>query len=1036
MTEDKDAELFRFEVDRGLKLRRTRLDKDTELFRFEVDGMDRDTFHVLSFRGAEALSSLFSFDIELVSKDISLDLEDLLASDAKLTIKRGGDLPDAVFAGRPAAARQTGNFGEYAYYSVTLRPAFWKFTQLVQSAIFLNKTAPETADELISEERGFPLNFEMRLTAEYPKQEFAMQHEESVYDYIAWRMEQQGAYFYFAPDGDKVIFSDSPQSHDGSAGTIYYSPATGLEGDKTGEVATAFSLCQTPLPARVVVRSYSWKNPNVPIVAEAEVSPRGFGDVYLAHEPAETYADAQRIAEIRAEELKCRSKIYSGVSASPLVRPGAVFTLDRHYNEKFNRDYMVTEVTHEGAQEAFISMGLGIPIRGAVEHLFYRNEFRCIESDTPYRPERKAPRAKITGVMRAFVDGAGSGARAETDEYGRYKLIFPFDISGRKGGNGSCWIRMSQQQAGPDSGLALPVQPGVEALVSFEEGDPDRPYISGVLASGETGSIYGSGNQNISGLRTAGGNQITINDEDNKQGIAMMMPTGSGIMMSAGSSDLTVNATDTALAASSTCSTDLAGVMKTNLCGFRSLTCSTSDPKSLMTWASTCSSVGTMLYDLLSTLSKKYSGDTSNRLSWSAGGVKDAMLVLDLLLQTISMRGAQSSYNMSMTVKDDSTATSLVQAKAGIPEMLGLVASLLLRLCSTGIDTANAFVMKPAGKDDEGNDLYYDKDLNKVSKAAAQRSYTTSSAAALLPELTSIIVTMIAACKQEQKLGGISLNAVKENINLNAGTSVTAHADGSILLHAGALPAVGAPLNNAPALVGTDGVHAALKHADIKGAAHWGVGRDAAHEIAEDIINTDYNFLRSAQKIDLNGQHLKSIASMSELIYDRSTDSVSISKRDKVDYADNRVIARGGSEGATMSLKQKQLLGYTPSDGEIKIGTVTGNYPRQADTVTDNELSGVIARNNIAKLQFKDISTVELENNSAVIQIKDGSQLEMNRGEACLWAETVQIGNTTGTRHKITVSQSGIVLSGLKVDGSKLSSGQTLQIDGNLIRIG
>ena len=977
--------------------------KYTELFRFEAEGMDRDAFHVLSFRGTEALSSLFSFDVELVSKNMSLDLEELLAGNAKLTIKRGGGFPDAVFAGRPAAARQTGSFGEYAYYSVTLRPAFWKFTQLVQSAIFLNKTAPETVDELISGERGFPLSFEMRLTAEYPKQEFAMQHEESVYDYIAWRMEQQGAYFYFAPDGDKVIFSDSPQSHDGSAGTIYYSPATGLEGDKTGEVATAFSLCQTPLPARVVVRTYSWKNPNAPVVAEAEVSPRGFGDVYLAHEPAETQADARRIAEIRAEELKCRAKIYGGVSASPLMRPGAVFTLDRHYNEKFNRDYMVTEVTHEGAQEAFISMGLGIPIRGAVEHLFYRNEFRCIESDTPYRPERKAPRAKITGVMRAFVDGAGSGARAETDEYGRYKLIFPFDISGRKGGNGSCWIRMSQQQAGPDSGLALPVQPGVEALVSFEEGDPDRPYISGVLASGETGSIYGSGNQNISGLRTAGGNQITINDEDNKQGISMMMPTGSGIMMSAGSSDLAVNATDTAVAATSTCSTDLAGVLKTNLCGFRSVTCSTSDPKSLTTWASTCSAVGTMCSDTLSTLSKAFSGDTSNRLSWSAGGVKDAMLVLNLLLQTINMgMGAQSSYNMAMTVKDDSTATSLVQAKAGIPEMLGLVSSLLLRLYSAGIDTANAFAGEPAGYDEDGNELRYDKDLNKVSKAAAQRSYTTSSAAALLPELTSIIVTMIAACKQESKLGGISLNAVKENVNLNAGTSVTAHADGSILLHAGALPAAGAPLNNTPTLAGTDGVHAALKSADIKGPAHWGVGLDAAHGIAEDVIDKDYNFLCTDQKVNLNAQRLKSIASISELIYDRSTDSVSISKRDRVDYADNRVIARGGSKGATMSLKQKQWLGYTPSDGKVKIGTVTGNYPTQADTVTDDEFSGMIADSICATLQYNATSMMAVADNYAGISVhNDAASLAFADDKATMEATTVEIKTKSGRAHTL-----------------------------------
>lgn len=596
---------------------------------------------------------------------------------------------------------------------------------------------------------------------------------------------------------------------------------------------------------------------------------------------------------------------------------------------------------------------------------------------------------------------------------------------------------MSQQQAGPDSGLALPVQPGVEALVSFEEGDPDRPYISGVLASGETGSIYGSGNQNISGLRTAGGNQITINDEDNKQGISMMMPTGSGIMMSAGSSDLAVNATDTAVAATSTCSTDLAGVLKTNLCGFRSVTCSTSDPKSLTTWASTCSAVGTMCSDTLSTLSKAFSGDTSNILSWSAGGVKDAMLVLNLLLQTINMgMGAQSSYNMAMTVKDDSTATSLVQAKAGIPEMLGLVSSLLLRLYSAGIDTANAFAGEPAGYDEDGNELRYDKDLNKVSKAAAQRSYTTSSAAALLPELTSIIVTMIAACKQESKLGGISLNAVKENVNLNAGTTVTAHAGGSILLHAGELPTVGAPLNNTPALAGTDGVHAALKSADIKGPAHWGVGLDAAHGIAEDVIDKDYNFLCTDQKVNLNAQRLKSIASISELIYDRSTDSVSISKRDKVDYADNCVIARGGSKGATTCLQQNQWLGYAPSAGEAKLGVATGNYPAQAGTVTDNELSGVIAKNNSTKLQFKDISAVELENNSVIAEVKNGAQLEMNKDEASLWAGTVRIGNTTGTKHKIVVSQSGIVLSGLNVNGSKLSSNQPLQISGSLIKIG
>ena len=607
----------------------------------------------------------------------------------------------------------------------------------------------------------------------------------------------------------------------------------------------------------------------------------------------------------------------------------------------------------------------------------------------------------------------------------------------RSGGSASCWIRMSQQQAGPDSGLALPVQPGVEALVSFEEGDPDRPYISGVLANGETGSIYGSGNQNISGLRTAGGSQITINDEDKKQGIAMLTPSGSGVMMSAGSSDLKVDATDTALHATSTCSTDLAGVIKTNLCGFRNLTCSTTDPKSLATWAATCSSAGTMVSDTLSSLSKAFSGDTSNSLSWGAEGTKDAMLVLNLILQTINIgKAPQSAYNMAMTVKDDGTATSLIQAKAGALEILGLVSTLLLRLYSFGADLGEAFVVQPAGKDAEGNELYYDKNYNKVSKAAAQRSYTTTAAAALIPELTSFIVMLVALAKQEKKLGGISLNAVQANVNLNAGTSVTANAAGSILLHAGQLPTAGGVLSNAAGLGDIDSVRAALKAKDLKGPGHWGVGGSSSDGgVAFGVLTEDLSFLQRDQGMSVGGSSTN-IAAISDTIYSRAKNSVSLSEADSVDYADKRVFIRGGSEGATLSLKQQQWLGYTPSDGKVKIGTVTGNYPTQADTVTDDEFSGMIADSICATLQYNDASMMALTNNYAGIQIKAGSQLEMNKDEANLWAKTIRVGSTAGSKHKITVSESGIVLCGLNVNGSRLSSNDPLHIDGQLIKIG
>ena len=77
-----------------------------------------------------------------------------------------------------------------------------------------------------------------------------------------------------------------------------------------------------------------------------------------------------------------------------------------------------------------------------------------------------------------------------------------------------------------------------------------------------------------------------------------------------------------------------------------------------------------------------------------------------------------------------------------------------------------------------------------------------------------------------------------------------------------------------------------------------------------------------------------------------------------------------------------------------------------------------------------------LTNNYAGIQIKAGSQLEMNKDEANLWAKTIRVGSTAGSKHKITVSESGIVLCGLNVNGSRLSSNDPLHIDGQLIKIG
>lgn len=416
----------------------------TERFRFFSPVQTEKPFHVVRFSGVEGLHRLFDFHIDLVSADAAVDTGKLLAAPCRFEVLRDGDAAPAVFSGYPACVEQRGFFSGYAWYAVHLRPAFWKLSQIRQSAIFLNKNLEDVLRELMQSQPFFQFPHEFRLMAQdYPRPEFAMQYQESLYDYMCWRMEEQGAYFYCEEkDGtDTVIFADTPQSHSAEhAPRLRYAPASGLEGERREEVIVSFSLAQTPLPRRVALRSYDWRNPNRPVVGIADVDTDGLGDVYLSNEYVDNDAEATRLATIRAQELRCRGRLFHGTSSVPVLRPGRIFRLDGHYNDAFNRDYLVTEITHEGRQDAYLSLGLGIPLQDADEHLYYRNTFTCMEADIPYRPARTAPRNHISGVLRAFVAGDGSGARAEMDNYGRYKLHFPFDISGRTGGNGSCWI--------------------------------------------------------------------------------------------------------------------------------------------------------------------------------------------------------------------------------------------------------------------------------------------------------------------------------------------------------------------------------------------------------------------------------------------------------------------------------------------------------------------------------------------------------------------------------------------------------------------
>jgi hypothetical protein len=158
------------------------------------------------------------------------------------------------------------------------------------------------------------------------------------------------------------------------------------------------------------------------------------------------------------------------------------------------------------------------------EHGDYKNTFHMIPSKTQYRPLVTLDRNRIDGTIRASIDATGSGKYAELDEHGRYKVEIPFDEKRRQEGKASAWLRMSQPHAGEKEGMHFPLHKGTEVLVSFLNGDPNRPIIVNAIPNADTKNVVFDKNQSMHVISTRGDNYFEMEDKEKALGILMSTP--------------------------------------------------------------------------------------------------------------------------------------------------------------------------------------------------------------------------------------------------------------------------------------------------------------------------------------------------------------------------------------------------------------------------------------------------------------------------------------------------------------------------------
>jgi type VI secretion system secreted protein VgrG len=341
-------------------------------------------------------------------------------------------------------------------------------------------------------------------------------------------MEREGVYYFFeqTEEFEKLIVTDNASRHEDigpGTSTIAFRPRSGLTATTVTEeeVVRELTCQQIPLPQKVILRDYNYRRPGLELRGEADVDPQGRGHFYSYGEHFKTPEEGNALARIRAAELLCRERVFRGRSTVRIFNPGYIYELEGHY--RYDQRFLITELEHEGSQAGAL-LGVEPESAGDEPEIVYLNRFVCIPADVQFRPERTTPKTRFYGTMNARVDAAGDGQYAEIDDEGRYKVRLCFDQSDRGDGKASRWVRMAQPYAGGDYGMHFPLHKNTEVLLTFVDGDPDRPIICGSVPNPETASPVNSDNQTLCMIKTGGSNQLVCEDKKGMEYVLQSSP--------------------------------------------------------------------------------------------------------------------------------------------------------------------------------------------------------------------------------------------------------------------------------------------------------------------------------------------------------------------------------------------------------------------------------------------------------------------------------------------------------------------------------
>jgi Rhs element Vgr protein len=433
----------------------------------------------------EALGELFRFHVQFESRDAGIDLSALLGTSMTVTlVARDGYVRH--FNGMVCEASQTGvatvESLVYAQYAVTLVPKPWLLEQVVDCRIFTDISAPDIIKQLLSESGYTDVKFS--LTGSYAARDYCVQYREDRLNFIHRLMEQEGIYYYFVHNETKhtMVLADGVSAH--SAADEFRTVPYAAQLDNMLRTQSTISMFESTRGVDSATFKLTDYNPLTPKTSLLS------SDTSDGHQPSKSYSAfdfpgshgeagvGQHYANVRAEAFTASRSRYSGMTDACSAQIGNLFTLSDYPRSALNQEYLITGTN--------IQVHGGGHASGSGGNLTFRCHFRALSSRLPFRKDLKTEKPKVVGMQTAVVTGSDTDEEIAVDKYGRVQVTFHWNKPDKENAQSSCPVRVASPWAGKNWGAVSIPRVGQEVVVSFLEGDPDRPLI--------IGSVYNADN--------------------------------------------------------------------------------------------------------------------------------------------------------------------------------------------------------------------------------------------------------------------------------------------------------------------------------------------------------------------------------------------------------------------------------------------------------------------------------------------------------------------------------------------------------------